>query len=321
MRLNYSNRPVLLRSDAGLTVIEVLVAATITALIAAMLLGLAVATLAQWSRAQDRLMVENQARAVLDQMTQDIESARFRDDGNVWLAATLQAGKGANGAWVDGAKPVSASLDPMAASLADARFGVAGVWLRLFTSRLGADPVTNDPAGPVAVAYQIIRRSPTAGGGLCHYLLYRSEVSPAATLAAGFDLSTENYTAASDLEGAAGNIVSPRRRQVIADNVIDFGLRFYGEETQTGSAGSEHRQLFPLGSSALEYRATAPPNAADFAGRMPAVVEVMLRILTAEGARRIAALEAGKTEGDWWSIAQVHSRVFTRRIVIQAGRF
>ena len=295
-------------------------AATITALIAVMLLGLTVATLSHWSRIQDRLMMENQAWAVLEQLTQDIEGARFRDDGNVWLAATVQAGTGASGAWIGGAKPVDASLDPASHSLADARFGVAGVWLRFFTSRQGADPQEADPVGPVAVAYQIIRRAPNAGGTHCHYFLYRSEVSPSATLAAGFDLTSGSYTSASEMNGEAGSIVNPRLSQVMADNVIDFGLRFYGGDTPAGSPGSRLRQLFPLDVLQREYRATVPPSGADLAGRMPAVVDVMLRILTSEGVRRIEALEAGRITGDWWSIARAHSRVFTRLIVVQAGQ-
>jgi hypothetical protein len=298
-----------------------MVASAVTALIAAVMLGLVLTTLGNWSRSQDSLVGGSQARQVLDQMAQDLEGAWYRDDGNTWLAATVQPGYGTSGAWVDGAKPPGASFDPTAPSLADARFGVAGVWLRFFTTRQGGDPRTNDPAAPVAVAYQIIRRAATPGNTACHYLLYRSEASPSATLNAGYDLTSGNYTNASDITGSAGNIVSPDRRQAIADNVIDLGVRFYGYGAAAGSGDRPLIQLFPLDGSALEYRTRTPATTGGPAGRMPAVVDVMLRILTYEGARQLEALEAGRIAGDWWEIAQAHSQVFTRRVVIQCGPF
>jgi len=50
----------------------------------------------------------------------------------------------------------------------------------------------------------------------------------------------------------------------------------------------------------------------------------MMRVLTDEGARLIAAFEAGRlqppagvTPADyWWTLAEAHSEVFTRHIVI-----
>ena len=64
---------------------------------------------------------------------------------------------------------------------------------------------------------------------------------------------------------------------------------------------------------------------------MPDVVDVMVRILTDEGARLIAAFEANpaipastalptgvNAQQYWWQVALAHSQVFTRRIVINA---
>ena len=48
----------------------------------------------------------------------------------------------------------------------------------------------------------------------------------------------------------------------------------------------------------------------------PDVTEVMLRVLTPQGAEQIALLEDGKITGDWWTIATANSRVFTRRVVL-----
>ena len=69
-------------------------------------------------------------------------------------------------------------------------------------------------------------------------------------------------------------------------------------------------------------------TAANFNQLMPEVVDVMVRILTDDGARLIALYEQANTpltlpagrnaQQYWWDLAMAHSQVFTRRIVINA---
>ena len=289
----------------GFTLVELLVASAITATLAVVLLSLLVHLLEGWSRTESWLMTDRQAQRVLDQLTQDLQAAGGPDDGKVWLAATVQPAAGVCEGWIEGAKPPEASLNPSAENLAAARFGVGGVWLRFFTARVGADPGTGEPAATVAVAYQVVRRAPTADGAAPHYLLYRSEVSPSATFAADHDLGAAAYNHPAESEGAPGTIAHPVRAQAIADHVIDFGLRIYVRSPAALPGGGQVR-AWPTGPADLEYRTSSWPVAAD----------VMVRILTEEGARRIAALEAGQVTGDWWAVAEAHSRVFTRRIAL-----
>ena len=59
---------------------------------------------------------------------------------------------------------------------------------------------------------------------------------------------------------------------------------------------------------------------------MPEVVDVMVRILTDEGARLIGTFEQANSpltlpagvnaQQYWWQLATAHSQVFTRRIVL-----
>ena len=52
----------------------------------------------------------------------------------------------------------------------------------------------------------------------------------------------------------------------------------------------------------------------------PDVVDVMVRVLSEEGARILENYESGSfpntEEVDWWSIAEEHSKVYFRRIKI-----
>ena len=63
----------------------------------------------------------------------------------------------------------------------------------------------------------------------------------------------------------------------------------------------------------------------------PEVADVMMRVLTEDGAKMIDALEsgagvvirpAGSTDAEWWwSVAEANSRVYVRRIYLKGGRW
>lgn len=316
--MNHRGHPHLLQrgSWGGFTLIELLVAAAITLLLAGMIVSVISDVLSKWNRTHGNLAAESQARLVLDQIEQDLQGALYRDDGHTWLAATVQPAAGVSGAWVAGAKPVAASLDPAAADLAAARFGAAGVWLRFFSTERDAAASVQELSAPVAVSYQIIHRAPTPAGTEAQYLLYRSAATSVATLAAGFDLGSASYNSGSEVPGAAGSLVTPAVLQVMAENVIDFGVRFQGYETDPVSGLVQLRRIFPVDLTDLEYRAGSPPGGRP---QLPVTADVVLRVLTAEGARQIAALDAGRITGDWWQIAKANSRVVMRHILLKAG--
>jgi type II secretory pathway pseudopilin PulG len=305
------------------TVVELLVAAAITAVIASLMLSLVSNVLGGWNRSHGTLETEAQARLALDQIAQDIQGALFKNDGNVWLAAAIEDVTTTSGLWLaatTNAKPSSVSVDP-ATALADMRFGRAGVWLRLISARPSADATSIAPSAPAAVGYQLIRALPPTAttGGEAHYVLYRAEVSAANTFAAGYNLdpTAGGYRTASVTDGNAGNLLSPPPLRFIADNVVDFGVRLYTRDAATGAL----TLVFPVSNAAadLTHLAKSPPTATTLADRFPDVADVMLRVLTPQGVQQISALEAGTITGDWWTIATANSRVFTRRVVLNAS--
>src|SRR4051812_18427605 len=88
-------------SARGFTLIEVLVAASITALLAGFVAIILRNVSIVWSRAGARLSADLQARTVLDQLELDLRAAQFRDDGNTWMAVDILNGStgGATGLW------------------------------------------------------------------------------------------------------------------------------------------------------------------------------------------------------------------------------
>lgn len=346
----------------GFTLVELLVAAGITALLAGFLAVVVGDVAGYWTRTSGRLTTEAQARIVLDQLTLDLQSAQFADNGNTWLAATVQNATGTIPGWSPtGQNPTRAkpstpavlSLSMVAPNLADDanRFGVAGTWLRFFTTARGTNqaPFAANASAPVAVSYQIVRRVASTSinaAAKSRYLLHRSTVRPAAngtsigTLEAGFNITAAPYTTAgTGNTGATGDprtVRAPTLDSVIADNVIDFGVRFYVRDP---AAPTGLRLVFPannngdLINSTLPYLANVPSGGngtGSFANRMPDVVDVSVRILTDQGADLINGYEAitqrvfaptapaVTPQQYWWNLALANSRVFTRRIVLRA---
>ena len=324
----------------GFTLVELIVALAITAAIAGIVLAVTIHVLGLWRRAQDAFTLEAQAAIVLDHVERDLQAATFRPDGATWLAIDLftsSASLGAHG-WRENArgKPPgnpSHRLLPMSPgatepSIAAARFGLGGAWLRFFTTNVESKGSAN-PGGslPVAVSYQVMRR-PVSGGiaasnrAAVRYTLFRSAVSNTETFLAGMDLRAAAYTSASPTPAparSARSLTNPATGDALATNAIDFGVYLYRR-----SVSGQLRRIFPDAAMATDH-------AARVAEEFPEVVDVMLRLLTEEGARILAQIETepGRlsrpsryaTDAEWWwAVAEQHSHVYVRRVELKGGR-
>jgi type II secretory pathway pseudopilin PulG len=351
------------RRSRAFTVIELLVAAAITAALAGFIAMIVRNVGNSWTRASARLSADTQARMVLDQLELDLQGALFREDGNTWMAVDVLNGGtgGSTGLWVGAArnpKPTGGlSLAMNSASLADARFGTAGVWLRFFTTSRGTNTTTLPTvSSPVAVGYQIIRRytATNPNNQNTAYLLHRAEARPTfsgtrpGVLESGYTITGAAYTTSTASTNNGATTGDPRSLQVpgsarnldmvIADNVIDFGVRCY---VRDANAPGGLRLVFPAAnekgqlsnSATARLRASLPSStaatASTFANVFPDVIDVMIRVLTDEGAAQIANLEKNQTpaltvptkynsnaQQWWWGVAVENSRVYSRRIVL-----
>jgi hypothetical protein len=351
---------------AAFTIIELLVAATITLVLVGLMLQITVQTLGIWNQTSGRLSAGNQAKVVLDYLEEDFQGMVMKNDGDAWLMATIEDPNGATflGAAMEDAKwNVSGVTDgrvkPAAGTnagtsatdsldfqtgvpnqgrrdLVDYRFGQAGVWLRMFThERDSADSSLR------AVGYQLVRSTPVdlipnnpdTAGSERSYQLFRSSVGAQNTFNAGYDLrsaANPGYNTPSGTDRNAGNISRPNRNYLIANNVVDFGVRLWSRDasgnltllfpqnaTNRGFSGPSGTAVAPVSPSGLLLAAMS-------AGR-PAVADVFIRILTDEGARLVANFEYGRTAREagyatddeyWWALVERNSLVFTRRVTI-----
>ncbi|HRE83163.1 MAG TPA: prepilin-type N-terminal cleavage/methylation domain-containing protein [Opitutaceae bacterium] len=337
--------------NSGFTLVELITAMGVTAVLSALMLGLASQLLSIWRRETGVLSTRAQADLVFEQLSRDLEALVMRRDGNVWFAATVQPspqiGRGdstmSDAEWEGRVKPgnelpgtpgSSLSLEPTSGSLADMRFGQAGVWLRFFSIVPDTQTSLSNLSAPRAVAYQLVRRRVTASASArgratapFRYTLYRSSARPMSpswpdensTFAVGYDLfsaaSNPHYNRGdSSVIDHVGNIRAPRRyEQILGNNVIDFGVRCWGRDS-TG----RWSPLFPApsisrsGTLGLGFAATTrdglhreyaippssgtstPLSAEAIRYGFPEQVDIFIRILTEEGAQKIEAFETGR---------------------------
>jgi len=243
--MRFLNQEKLQNSHLGFTILELLVAVSVTALLAAMLLNITSQVVTTQSQASGDLETNQVAQFILDRIQEDLQCAISRNDGNVWMAAKILTSEDNSGSWVRAnsvAKPEDESKrvffddwpdvawpddnkgkeDKELAeanqqgSLIESRFGIGGTWLRFFTQAPELDPKVTNKGGIRAIAYQIVRYGLTgATTSRPRYQLFRSDVSTENTFAANFNLhptdgfynsqSNDNFRSARIIENPISN--------------------------------------------------------------------------------------------------------------------
>jgi prepilin-type N-terminal cleavage/methylation domain-containing protein len=328
--------------SAGFTLLELLVAVAISLVIAGLMLAVTTNVLALWRRQQAAHAQAVTAKLVLDQLEQDIQTALHRRDATAWLAADVLDSTAAlsNHGWMIGPgvmKPAdgeSVRLLPApdatgGRGIDEARFGLSGVWLRLVATN-----VESDRSLPTVVAWQMVRR-PVTGNPVAsnpapvRYSLYRAAVSAEETFEHGYDVTSANYASANNSPYAVGasqfrlarNVMNPGHANLVASNVVDFGCWLYGRDP-----GGGLQRLFPATAGDRSHRAIGDGSSNDT--KFPEVADVMVRILSEEGASLLAAMERGRLSRPadyatdaawWWGVVEAHSAVFSRRVEIKGG--
>ena len=93
-----------LKTIKGFTVLELIVAVAVTAVLTGMLLLISTQVLETQSRTNAELERNQVAHFVLDQIQEDLQCALYRNDGNVWMALSLLNESGNSGSWIEASK-------------------------------------------------------------------------------------------------------------------------------------------------------------------------------------------------------------------------
>ena len=331
------------RQSSAFTLLELLVAVTITLALAGLMLSVTVNVLSLWQRTQNSQTQTVAASLVFAMLELDLQTAIHRRDATNWLAAEIVDSTAGltNHGWLIGPgimKPVSGgSLLPLppagstgVSAISEARFGLSGVWLRFIGTN-----VESGGSIPAFFAYQVVRRpilgDPTpANPAPTRYGLYRTAVSTSDTFAQGYDVTSTNYASAnnnpfdnsSTRSRDPRNAMNPGHANLLASNVVDFGCWLY-KRNELGAL----ERIYPASVGDLSHVATGDSTVD--ATRFPDAADLMVRVLSEEGATLIEALEFGRLgprpaafpddASWWWGIVEMHSRVFVRRVVVKGG--
>ena len=322
---------------AAFTLLELLVAVTITLVLAGLMLAIVTNVLNLWHRTQDGFTTSSQAMLALDMIERDLQSAVFRVDGQTWFAVdviNVPASLNFHGWLTSGAmKPTGSESQRLVPdtgglgtpSIGDARFGLSGAWLRFVTTN-----VESNGGLPVAASYQIARR-PVSGAvngsnqAESRYTLFRSVVSTTGTFTTGNDITVAGYSSTSVTPAASRNpktLMNPNNADAVATNVVDFAVWLYVRDSTTG----ELRRIYPADNEDLSHTARDSGAAAD-ANRFPDAVDVMVRVLSDEGVTLLTEMENGSGHlvrpviyvSDatwWWGVIETHSKVYVRRVAV-----
>ena len=85
----------------GFTVLELLVAVSVTAILAGMLLNITSQVVKTQTQASGDLETSQIAHFILDRIQEDLHCAVYKNDGNVWMAASILEDKDNSGSWIE----------------------------------------------------------------------------------------------------------------------------------------------------------------------------------------------------------------------------
>ncbi|MGJ8648755.1 MAG: PulJ/GspJ family protein [Opitutaceae bacterium] len=186
------------------TLIEIMVATVIMIILVGLVIQITSEVLNVWNRSSGRLSANAEARIAMDLITQDLETAVFRNNGLEWFRAEDDTLTG----------PASALS--------------ATVALRLFA------PVTDRPDGPgdiCAVAYKLDYVNPvdgTASGADRTFVLYRLVVDAQTTFN---DLMGDPIQATlpgkDDPTWGTESIIGDQGSNYLVSNIVEFKIDFH----------------------------------------------------------------------------------------------
>jgi prepilin-type N-terminal cleavage/methylation domain-containing protein len=290
--MNTLNVKIKHQAKRAFTLIEIMVATVIMVVLVGLVIQITSEVLKVWSRSSGKLSANAEARIAMDLITQDLETAVFRNNGKQWLR-------------------VEAPLDP------GGPFTDQTVALKLFSPALDRDQSV--PGDICAIGYELNFGPAYNGATDSVYALYRKIVDPKTT----FDNlmgSSGNVAQDSLVGGEWDNIVdAPNRSNYLAGNILEFKVFLYVDDG-TGTA-----QLLNANAT------TQKLNGIDFAyGQNPSnpdtsIVEitdnllyadVLLTVISDEGLKLLQVV--GKIPESAAEVVQQHGDTFARRVNFMA---
>ena len=271
------------------TLIEIMVATVVMIVLTGLVIQITSEVLKVWNRSSGKLSANAEARIAMDLLTQDLETAVFRNNNLQWLRAENDTS-----GWVN------------------------TVSLKLFS------PAPDRPSGPgdiCGIAYLLENRDPVSGSPGAGspddrlWILYRMVASPEDTFKNLMGEGNQDALPAKDKPSWDSNSIVGTDSDgnvgtnYLVSNVVGFEIDFYVEEDDTPG------DTLVLGDTIYGGDdATVGPQSLLGGGftKSLAYAEIKLTVISDEGATLLQNL--AQVPQDFDDVVREHGEVFTRRV-------
>lgn len=269
------------------TLIEIMVATVIMVILVGLVIQITSEVLKVWNRSSGKLAANAEARIAMDLITQDLETARFLDNGQQWLR-------------------VESPLDPRG------EYTDQTVALKLFSPALDRD---QSVAGDVcAIAYRLMYKESYDGASEEVYGLYRQVIEPDVTFKTLIGSPNDPSSPQRSLDGGlwSENSITDEENY-LAGNIVEFKVVLY-EDDGTGTAN-------PVNWNESSYKISGNHayggSGATLLTNPLLYADVMLTVVSDQGLDILRSLDEGRTGTGYnngGEVVREHGEVFSRRV-------
>ncbi|MFT4901089.1 MAG: prepilin-type N-terminal cleavage/methylation domain-containing protein [Lentimonas sp.] len=310
-------------AQRAFTLIEIMVATVIMVILVGFFIQITSEVLKVWNRSSGKLSANAEARVAMELLTQDLETAVVRNNGQQWIRVEAPKETGESGGSLYSNQTVALRL--FSPALDRPEETLAGVAVS------GGDIC--------AIGYRLAYKESYTNGPSV-YALYRRVVDPKTTFddflgtasqAASPQLELTSSTLWADFSGggaAYGDITDPEN--YLAGNIVEFKILVY-EQPETGAATdpvNANPATLVLNQKDYAYGGdTNGDGSADVMGAPLMYVDIILKILSDEGLKLLQVIEAQGASAAGYSVSDAnaikevvlqHSEVFIRRVDLPA---
>ncbi len=275
------------RAKRAFTLIEIMVATAIMVILVGLVIQITSQVLNVWTRSSGRLTALASARIAMELITQDLETAVFRNNDMQWLRAEN-----------DDLPVLGGTTNTVS--------------LRLFS------PALDRPEGPgdiCAIAYQLRFANPITGddsGDDQLFVLYRRIIDAETTFndLMGVDNQEDLEAWGNWASGGGGNNIGPD--DYLVSNIASFEIEFHVEDDGNPDTSTRVDGNTIFGGTSSTVGAGASAAAGPRFQRPLAYADIRLTVLSDEGAEILQNLDLTGSTLD--EVLLEHSQVFYRRV-------
>jgi prepilin-type N-terminal cleavage/methylation domain-containing protein len=280
------------------TLIEIMVATVIMVVLVGLVVQITSEVLKVWTRSSGKLSANAEARIAMDLITQDLETAVFRNNGQQWLRvdAPLLSG-GAYAGQTVGLKLFSPALDRPKEDASGAAI----------------------PGDVCAIGYRLAYKTSYTNGPSV-YALYRRVVDPKTTFddylgsAGGEEPSPQESLTSTTLwaDGGVNGITADEN--YLVSNIVAFKVLIYELDPVTQKADLVNADANHVLDSHYAYGGAAEPEVVSTNQLLYA--DVILTVVSDEGLQMLEHIDKIPETVD--EVVALHGEVFTRRVNFMA---